>query len=92
MAFAFFHARRTHLRSLVLGLVERFGNLADSLRSTFPERWLLRWNLVECLAKARRGNRLVDTLRAELLAIERVRPDDLPISMGLRYLDEQYPR
>ena len=27
----------------------------------------------------------------ELLAIEKRNPDELPISMGLRYLDEKYP-
>ena len=45
----------------------------------------------KCIAKTRRGASLADSLRNELLAIERERPDDLPISMGLRYLDEQYP-
>ena len=75
-----------------LELVERFESLADTLRSTFPKRWLLRWNLLECLAKTSRGAALAGSLRSELLAIERERPDDLPISMGLRYLDEQHPR
>ncbi len=72
-------------------LVERFEDLAEALRSTFPKRWLLRWNLLECLAKTSRGAALADRLRSELLAIERERPDDLPISMGLSYLDEQHP-
>ena len=71
-------------------LVPQFAALADTLRSNFPERWLLRWNLLECLAKTKRRGALADTLRSELLAIERERPDDLPISMGLRYLDEQH--
>jgi phenylalanine-4-hydroxylase len=73
-------------------LVECFESLADALRSDFPKRWLLRWNLLECLAKTGRGAALADRLRSELLAIEDERPDDLPISMGLRFLDEEYPR
>ena len=71
-------------------LVARFCDLADALSESFPEKWLLRWNLLECLHKVgRAGEELAVRLREELLAIEKRRPRDLPISMGLRYLDEQ---
>ena len=66
----------------------RFTRIAESLSEDFPEKWLLRWNLLECLCKVNRGVELAAVLRAELLEIEKQRPTDLPISMGLRYLDE----
>ncbi len=72
-------------------LVTRFGFLGESLRENFPDDWLLRWNLLECLCKVGRGASVAATLRGELLAIEKRNPDELPISMGLRYLDEKYP-
>ena len=72
-------------------LVMRFGFLCESLRENFPDDWLLRWNLLECLCKVGRGASVAATLRGELLAIEKRNPDELPISMGLRYLDEKYP-
>ena len=72
-------------------LVSRFAFIAESLRDGFPDRWLLRWNLLECLCKVNRGPELVAELRAELVEIEKQRPAELPISMGLRYLDERYP-
>ncbi|MEO2237040.1 MAG: hypothetical protein ABGW95_02195, partial [Candidatus Poseidoniia archaeon] len=72
-------------------LVSRFAFIAESLRDGFPGRWLLRWNLLECLCKVNRGPELVAELRAELVEIEKQRPAELPISMGLRYLDERYP-
>ncbi|MGE4609749.1 MAG: aromatic amino acid hydroxylase [Myxococcota bacterium] len=71
------------------GLVDRFELIDATLRERFPHKWLLRWNLLECLYKIGRGGVLAATLRDELLAIEAERPDDLPISMGLRYLDER---
>jgi phenylalanine-4-hydroxylase len=71
-------------------LVARFHFLAESLRESFPDEWLLRWNLLECLCKVGRGEDLAHTLREELLAIEKKRPDDLPIGLGLRYLDDAY--
>ena len=72
-------------------LVSRFSFIAESLRDGFPDKWLLRWNLLECLYKKSRGPELAAALRAELLAIERQRPTHLPISMGMRYHDERYP-
>jgi hypothetical protein len=71
-------------------LVPRFELIAESLRENFPDRWLLRWNLFECLRKQDRGAELAMRLREELLAIEKVRPSELPITLGLRYLDERY--
>ncbi len=73
-----------------LDLVTRFELIAESLCENFPDRWLLRWNLLECLRKQDRGAELAVRLREELLAIEKVRPSELPITLGLRYLDERY--
>lgn len=71
-------------------LVDRFEAIDESLRA-FPNRWLLRWNLLECLCKVGRGGALAQILREELLATERTRPDELPISMGLRFLAGRVP-
>jgi hypothetical protein len=68
------------------GLVPGLLRVAEALRKDFPEDWLLRWNLLECLGKVDHGLRLACELRDELLEIESRHPRDAPISMGLRYL------
>jgi phenylalanine-4-hydroxylase len=72
-------------------LVTGFEEIHRALRASFPEDWLLAWNLLECLRKLDRGRALADEIRADLLSIERRHPEDAPISTGLRYLDQRYP-
>jgi phenylalanine-4-hydroxylase len=67
-------------------LVPGFERIAEQLRSKFPEDWLLRWNLLECLRKVDHGVVLASRLRDELLEVEERYPRDAPITMGLRYL------
>jgi phenylalanine-4-hydroxylase len=74
--------RAPHMPGLVPGLLR----VAEALRKDFPEDWLLRWNLLECLGKVDHGLRPACELRDELLEIESRHPRDAPISMGLRYL------
>jgi phenylalanine-4-hydroxylase len=71
-------------------LVAGFREIADALERSFPEDWLLAWNLLECLGKVDRGAELAALLRERLLAIERRHPRDAPISTGLRYLADRY--
>ena len=67
-------------------LVRIFHPLVDTLESKYPNDWLLRWNLLECLCKRGVDDPLVDRLRNSLLAIEERFPNTAPVSLGLRYL------
>jgi phenylalanine-4-hydroxylase len=60
---------------------------AELCRS-FPDEWLLRWNLLECLCKLGESaaEPLAQTLRAELLELELKFAHREPIASGLRYL------
>lgn len=64
-----------------------FQEIHQSLQRDYPEHWLLRWNLLECLVKMQSRDPMVNTLRRELLEIESRHYEEAPISMGLRYLD-----
>ena len=72
-------------------LVTGFEELEDALCEEFPDNWLLRWNLLECLSKLGRGAELASRLRGRLLEVEGRFPDDAPVSTGLRFLDARYP-
>ncbi len=65
-----------------------FAPIATALERDFPDDWLLRWNLLECLCKQDSGSALAGRLRDQLLAIETRFAKDAPISMGLNYLAE----
>ncbi len=56
------------------------------LERAFPDEWLLRWNLLECLCKLSEGEGLARTLESELLALELRFSHREPIASGLRYL------
>ena len=75
-----------------LELVSGFEEIDERLCQEYRDDWLLRWNLLECLRKLDRGPELAERLRRELLDIETRYPEDAPISTGLRFLDERYPR
>jgi phenylalanine-4-hydroxylase len=71
------------------GVVPGFRRIAGELEKRFPEEWLLRWNLLECLCKLGRGDEpFVRELREQLLEIEARNPREVPISMGLRFLGQ----
>ena len=70
--------------------VPAFSEVHAELSRNFPDEWLLRWNLLECLCKLGEGKAeaqpLGQTLRAELLALELKFSHREPIASGLRYL------
>jgi phenylalanine-4-hydroxylase len=71
-------------------LVPGFEAIGEALRDDFPDDWLLRWNLLESLAKTGTGDALAAQLRAELLEIEQRFPSEAPVSTGLHFLAERY--
>ena len=66
--------------------VSVFVRVHEELERAFPDEWLLRWNLLECLCKLAEGGSLTHTLQAELLALELKFSHREPIASGLRYL------
>ncbi len=63
-----------------------FNAVHRELERSFPDEWLLRWNLLECLCKLGEGRALAQTLESELLALELKFSHREPIASGLRYL------
>jgi phenylalanine-4-hydroxylase len=77
-------AFRDHLGSAA---VLAFSNVHAELSRSFPDEWLLRWNLLECLCKLGEDRAtLGQSLRDELLALELKFSHREPIASGLRYL------
>ncbi|MEO6600251.1 MAG: hypothetical protein ABIQ16_10290, partial [Polyangiaceae bacterium] len=77
-------AFRDHLGSAP---VAAFSEIHAELSRSFPDEWLLRWNLLECLCKLGEDQaNLGRTLRHELVALERKFSHREPIASGLRYL------
>jgi phenylalanine-4-hydroxylase len=66
--------------------VDAFTQVHRELAQSFPDEWLLRWNLLECLCKLAEGGALSRTLEAELLTLEVKFSHKEPIASGLRYL------
>ncbi|HYQ00219.1 MAG TPA: aromatic amino acid hydroxylase [Polyangiaceae bacterium] len=90
--------RERALLSLYERAIEAFRNQAGSgalavfqtihaeLRATFPDEWLLRWNLLECLCKWGETGAFGAELERELQALELKFARREPIASGLRYL------
>lgn len=66
--------------------VRVFAKIHGELRRSFPDEWLLRWNLLECLCKLGQGKALSSELSRELEALELKFANRQPIASGLRYL------
>jgi hypothetical protein len=66
--------------------VRAFEAVHRELQQAFPDEWLLRWNLLECLCKLSEGDGLARSLESELLALELRFAHREPIASGLRYL------
>jgi len=91
-------ARERALLALYERAVEAFRNQAGSravrvfheihgeLRTHFPDEWLLRWNLLECLCKWGETGAFGAELERELQALELKFAQREPIASGLRYL------
>jgi phenylalanine-4-hydroxylase len=81
-------ARAAHLAGL-REMEAEFSRIEAVLARDDPDEWLLRWNMLESLLKARSKAPQVSGLRAELERLE-VRFDrKQPIASGLRYLWER---
>jgi len=90
--------RERALLSLYERAIEAFRNRAGSgalpvfhaihseLGARFPDEWLLRWNLLECLCKWGESGEFGRELERELLALELKFAHREPIASGLRYL------
>ena len=63
-----------------------FRAIHSELRARFPDEWLLRWNLLECLCKWGERGAFGAELERELLALELKFAEREPIASGLRYL------
>jgi len=63
-----------------------FQAIHSELCARFPEEWLLRWNLLECLCKWGETGAFGAELERELLALELEYAEREPIASGLRYL------
>jgi len=91
-------ARERALLGLYERAIEAFRNHAGSnalpvfhaihseLLARYPDEWLLRWNLLECLCKWGESGELGHELQRELLALELKFAHREPIASGLRYL------
>lgn len=74
-----------------------FSQIHGALQRSFPDEWLLRWNLFESLLRIgahtqtqNDAHALVDTLRSELEALEIRYQHREPIATGLRSLLQHY--
>jgi len=67
-------------------MAREFPRVHDELGRSFPNEWLLRWNLLESLVKVRDSGELATKLRAELERLEAAFDNKQPIASGLRYL------
>jgi phenylalanine-4-hydroxylase len=76
-------AFREHLGSAA---VPAFSSIHAELTRSFPDEWLLRWNLLECLCKLGEQGAFARTLEGELVALELKFSHQEPIASGLRYL------
>jgi phenylalanine-4-hydroxylase len=68
---------------------DAFPQLCAVLDRDYPDEWLLRWNLLESLLKARGDGDLSRALRAELERLEDAFDHRQPIASGLRYLSSR---
>jgi hypothetical protein len=95
------HARLLSLYEEALGALRRpeppqivrtFARIHQTLQTDFPDDWLLRWNLLESLAKLGTGAELTATLTQELEALELRYSHREPIATGLGYVRTLYKR
>jgi hypothetical protein len=67
-------------------MTRQFPRVHAELVRSFPDEWLLRWNLLESLLKVGERGTLSAELRAELERLEVAFDYRQPIASGLRYL------
>lgn len=71
-------------------VVPTFERIHDQLESHYPDDWLLRWNLLESLAKLGKGAELGADLTRELERLELRYAHREPIATGLSYVRSLY--
>jgi phenylalanine-4-hydroxylase len=71
-------------------VVRTFEGVHAALESSYPEDWLLRWNLLESLAKLGKGATLGADLTRELERLELRYAHREPIATGLAYVRSLY--
>jgi phenylalanine-4-hydroxylase len=67
-------------------IVHTFERIHDQLEARYPDDWLLRWNLLESLAKLGKGAQLGADLTRELERLELRYAHREPIATGLSYV------
>jgi phenylalanine-4-hydroxylase len=67
-------------------VLAEFDRIEEHLEESFPDEWLLRWNLLESLLKAGQKGELFARLKQELEELEERYERRQPIASGLRYL------
>jgi hypothetical protein len=67
-------------------IAEEFRRVIAELDRDYPDEWLLRWNLLESLIKARDRGPTAGALRGALERLEVDFDHRQPIASGLRYL------
>jgi phenylalanine-4-hydroxylase len=67
-------------------VLAEFDRIEAHLEESFPDEWLLRWNLLESLLKAGHKGELFARLKQELEALEEHYEKRQPIASGLQYL------
>jgi phenylalanine-4-hydroxylase len=82
----FERAERAHRAGRDAGMIEVFASVHEALEHAHPAEWLLRWNLLESLLRARAAPALCRELRQELERIEVALDRRQPIASGLHYL------
>jgi phenylalanine-4-hydroxylase len=78
-------AERAHHRG-ALAMKNEFPEVHAALGRDYAQEWLLRWNLLESLQRARDDGPLARSLRAELQRLEVELDYKQPIASGLAYL------
>ena len=77
-------ARQSGNKEELLAVVD--ANTETLLRS-YPDHWLLPWNMLELLVKNDCGITYACRLKDMMLEAERKRFHDIPVTMGLKYLN-----
>jgi hypothetical protein len=87
----FERAARAHRAGGGDAMVEVFASVHQALEGAHPREWLLRWNMLESLLRARAAPALCRELTGELERIEVALDRRQPVASALRYLSESAP-
>lgn len=77
-------AARAQGKETLLEMIERAW---PAFSERFPDHWLLPWFMVEALTELDCGVKHVCKMKDFMLAAESKRPHEIPVTMGLKYLE-----